>query len=131
MQPLFSCRFPCDALGVANAGAKEKGLDDLENHQGPRRGQSHDAETNGIPQGIVGQRQFLARLSFGLSLWLIKGIVMAKRTNLTPGTPAPISGQYRNRSTGLEVTATRGERLPPTQKSGQRYDLADRTKHKR
>jgi hypothetical protein len=56
---------------------------------------------------------------------------MAKKTSgLTPGTPAPISGQYRNTTTKTEVTATRGEPLPPTQRSGQTYTLVDSTKHK-
>lgn len=53
----------------------------------------------------------------------------AKR--FTPGDKAPTSGQYRNTTTNREVTATRGEPLPPTQKKGQHYVLADATKHKR
>jgi hypothetical protein len=52
---------------------------------------------------------------------------MAKR--LTPGTPAPRSGQYRNTVTGNEVTAVRREPLPPTPKPGQGYVLVDPTKH--
>ena len=51
-------------------------------------------------------------------------------SKLTPGTPAPRSGQYRNNSTGTEVTGTRGNPLPPTQKPGQSYTLVDPTKHK-
>lgn len=54
---------------------------------------------------------------------------MAKR--LTPGTPAPRSGQYRNTTTGTEVTTVKGEPLPPTPKSGQGYVLVDPTKHQK
>jgi hypothetical protein len=54
-----------------------------------------------------------------------------KKTNLSPGTDAPKSGQYRNRHTGDEVTVTRGEPLPPTPKPRQNYDLVDPTKHKK
>lgn len=51
-------------------------------------------------------------------------------SKLKPGTPAPRSGQYRNNSTGGEVTGTRGNPLPPTPKPGQGYTLVDPTKHK-
>lgn len=51
-------------------------------------------------------------------------------SKLTPGTPAPRSGQYRNNSTRTEVTGTRGNPLPPTPKPGQNYTLVDPTKHK-
>lgn len=51
-------------------------------------------------------------------------------STLKPGTPAPKSGQYRNNSTGTEVTGTRGNPLPPTPKSGQNYTLVDPTRHK-
>lgn len=50
---------------------------------------------------------------------------------LTPGTPAPKSGQYKNPSTGLEVTGVRGKPLPPTPRPGQGHILVDPTKHKR
>ncbi|HUU28873.1 MAG TPA: hypothetical protein VM123_13765 [archaeon] len=53
---------------------------------------------------------------------------MAKK--ISPGTKAPESGQYKNTSTGTEVTVTKGEPLPPTPKPGQVYVLADKTKHK-
>ena len=56
---------------------------------------------------------------------------MASAGKLTPGTKAPISGQYRNNATRNEVTVVRGEPLPPTPKSGQTYTIADKTKHKR
>jgi hypothetical protein len=51
-------------------------------------------------------------------------------SNLRPGTPAPRSGQYRNNSTGMEVTGTRSNPLPPTPKPGQTYTLVDPTRHK-
>jgi len=54
---------------------------------------------------------------------------MAKGT-FTPGTPAPRSGQYRNNTTGNEVTGTRGNPLPPTPRPRQTYTLVDPTKHK-
>jgi len=54
---------------------------------------------------------------------------MAK--GLTPGTPAPRSGQYRNNQTGNEVTGVRGKPLPPTSKPHQDYTLVDPTKHKK
>lgn len=51
-----------------------------------------------------------------------------------PGQKAKKSGQYeitgpRGGGTGKERTVTRGEPLPPTPKSGQKYILADSTKH--
>lgn len=53
--------------------------------------------------------------------------------NKKPGERAPTSGQWeivRNgRGTGVERTVTRGEPLPPTPRPGDRYRLADRTKH--
>jgi hypothetical protein len=60
---------------------------------------------------------------------------MAKTKGLRPGTPAPNSGQYGVRwpqggATKKEVTAVKGEPLPPTQKPGMKYDLVDRTKNK-
>ena len=48
-----------------------------------------------------------------------------------PGDRAPHSGQYRNMTTGYEVTVTKGKPFPPTPRSGQRYCLADLTQHKR
>lgn len=59
---------------------------------------------------------------------------MTKPT-LPPGTPTPRSGQYdlvgpRGGATGVEVTSTKGNPLPPTRAPGQGYRLADPTKHK-
>ncbi len=53
---------------------------------------------------------------------------------LKPGAKAPASGQYeivgpRGGRTGEERTVVRGEPLPPTPKSGQRYRLTDRTRN--
>ena len=52
-----------------------------------------------------------------------------------PGEKAPDSGQYgvvgpRGGITGLEVTVTKGETLPPTPQPGQGFVLVDKTKHK-
>jgi hypothetical protein len=58
---------------------------------------------------------------------------MAK--GLKPGQTTPKSGQYeqvgpRGGRTGNEVTAVKGEPLPPTQKPGMTYTLVDATKNK-
>jgi hypothetical protein len=50
---------------------------------------------------------------------------------LPPGTPAPKSGQYKNPSTGTEVTGVKGKPLPPTPGPRQGYKLVDPTKHKK
>jgi hypothetical protein len=55
---------------------------------------------------------------------------------LNPGTPTPKSGQYgvvgpRGGDKGREVTSTKGNPLPPTQKPGDGYVLKDATKHKK
>lgn len=47
-----------------------------------------------------------------------------------PGEKAPVSGQYKMGGTRVERTVVKGEPLPPTNKSGQKYTLADKTKHK-
>ncbi len=59
---------------------------------------------------------------------------MSKDKIFKPGERALKSGQYeiegpRGGWTGKERTVTKGEPLPPTPKSGQRYRLADPTKH--
>ena len=51
-----------------------------------------------------------------------------------PGQSAPRSGQYeivgpRGGGTGKERTVVRGEPLPPTERSGQSFRLADPTKN--
>lgn len=51
-----------------------------------------------------------------------------------PGEKAPRSGQYeitgpRGGKTDIERTVTKGEPLPPTRESGQRYRLVDPTRH--
>lgn len=56
-----------------------------------------------------------------------------KQTTYKPGQAAPRSGQYeivgpRGGGTSIERTVVRGEPLPPTLESGQRYILADPTK---
>jgi len=53
---------------------------------------------------------------------------MGKKT-FQPGEHTPVSGQYKNTSTGKEITAVKGEPLPPTPKPDQKYVLVDPTKH--
>lgn len=60
---------------------------------------------------------------------------MAKQQKLTPGKPAPVSGQYAQigpkGKIGPEVTAVQGKPLPPTPRPGMGYVLVDKTKHKK
>lgn len=56
------------------------------------------------------------------------------RKEYSPGETADKSGQYeiigtRGARTGVERTVTKGEPLPPTPQSGQKYILVDKTKH--
>ena len=51
-----------------------------------------------------------------------------------PGSPAPVSGQYRidgprGGHTGAERTSVKGGTLPTTPKGGQTYTLVDPTKN--
>lgn len=60
---------------------------------------------------------------------------MSKRNPLSPGTKAPVSGQYgivgpRGGNTGKERTVVKGEPLPPTPRPRQTYVINDRTKNK-
>jgi len=59
---------------------------------------------------------------------------MAKSSGYKPGEKAPASGQYQEKGPrggkGREVTAVRGEPLPPTTRSGSTYDIVDRTNNK-
>ena len=50
---------------------------------------------------------------------------------LLPGTPAPVSGQYRIPGSKTEITSTQGKPLPPTPQKGQGYVVVDPTKHKK
>ncbi len=56
------------------------------------------------------------------------------KKNLKPGNVVPNSGQYQEigprGGKRREVTAVKGERLPPTTKPGASYNLVDRTKNK-
>lgn len=56
------------------------------------------------------------------------------RKGLTPGTPAPKSGQYQQvgprGGVVKEVTSVKGERLPPAPSKGSTYKLVDPTKNK-
>ena len=58
---------------------------------------------------------------------------MTKNT-YKPGQKAPASGQYeivgsRGGKTGQERTVVKGEPLPPTPHTGQRYIITDRSKN--
>ncbi len=55
---------------------------------------------------------------------------MEKTRALKPGEKTPVSGQYRNTKSGTEVTSVKHEPLPPGPK-GSKYNLVDRTKHRR
>jgi hypothetical protein len=55
---------------------------------------------------------------------------MAGKKRYSPGAKVSVSGQYKNTTTGTEVTSVKGEVLPPTPKPGQKYVLVDKTKHK-
>jgi hypothetical protein len=62
----------------------------------------------------------------------------AKKTILTPGTKAPISGQgiYRGPRGGKpygdkEVTIVEDHIVPPTPKPGVKIEIVDPTKHKK
>ena len=55
--------------------------------------------------------------------------------NLKPGQKSPFSGQVeiigsKGKRTGRERTVVKGEPMPPTPKSGQRYRISDRSKNK-
>jgi len=59
----------------------------------------------------------------------------SKGTTHKSSQKAPESGQYgvvgpKGGKTGTEITATKGETLPPTSKPGQGFVLVDNTKHK-
>lgn len=54
---------------------------------------------------------------------------MGKKTYKS-GEIADYSGQYKNTTTKKEVTVVKNEPLPPTPGPGQKYVLADKTKHK-
>ena len=55
-------------------------------------------------------------------------------SKLKPGQPAPKSGQYETvgprGGQGKEITSTKGNPLPPTDKPGSTYKLVDPTKNK-
>lgn len=53
-----------------------------------------------------------------------------RKTTAHTGEKAPISGQYRPVGTKLEITLSRGDRVPPYQQKAKTFVLVDRTKHK-
>ena len=59
---------------------------------------------------------------------------MGQKSGLKPGQSAPNSGQYQQvgpkGGKGREVTAVKGETLPPTTQKGSTYTLVDPSKNK-
>ena len=60
---------------------------------------------------------------------------MSGKSPLPPGTPAPLSGQYREvgprgGSPGREVTSPKGSPLPPSTGPGRGYVISDPTDNK-
>ncbi len=59
---------------------------------------------------------------------------MSKFTGLKPGNKAPASGQYQQvgprGGKGNEVTVSKGEIMPPTNKPGSSFSLVDASKNK-
>ncbi len=56
---------------------------------------------------------------------------MAAKKTISPGTPAPLSGQVKIPGSKVEVTVVKGKPMPPTPKPGQGYVFVDPTKHKK
>lgn len=59
---------------------------------------------------------------------------MARNQTSKPGTPTPASGLYdvvgpRGGKTGRQVTSVEGHPLPPAEKPGETYRLAQRAKN--
>jgi addiction module HigA family antidote len=75
-----------------------------------------------------------ARLSSSAPAKSMQMIRMAQRSGFRPGQSAPHSGQYQQigprGGKGREVTAVKGEVLPPTTAKGSTYKLVDPSKNK-
>jgi len=56
---------------------------------------------------------------------------MRKRILTRTGQKAPVSGQYRPLGTELEITLSKGDRVPPYNRKAKTFVLVDKTKHKR
>ncbi|KKN87177.1 hypothetical protein LCGC14_0262080 [marine sediment metagenome] len=75
-------------------------------------------------------------MATALPRFLQRGVrLMPNDPTYKPGQKAPRSGQYgiegpRGGKTGVERTVVKGEPLPPSEKTGQRYRLVDPTKHR-
>jgi hypothetical protein len=88
---------------------------------GPRSSQA----TAGYPRGSQRVKEMVG----------LPGKKVMPPKNLKPGEITPESGQYKivgppGGDRGREVTGVKGKPLPPTQQSGDRYQLVDKTKHK-
>jgi len=53
-----------------------------------------------------------------------------KKVQTQTGAKAPTSGQYRPVGTKLEITLSKGERVPPYSGKAMKFVLIDKTKHK-
>ncbi|MFA6608289.1 MAG: hypothetical protein WCT07_00010 [Candidatus Paceibacterota bacterium] len=51
-------------------------------------------------------------------------------TKVKTGGKAEVSGQYRVSGTKLEITLSKGDRVPPYGGDAQTFILVDKTKHK-
>ncbi len=59
-----------------------------------------------------------------------------KKRVFKPGQKVPVSAQYAKigpsrHKTKKEITSIKGKKFPPAPKSGMKYKLSDRTKHKK
>jgi hypothetical protein len=59
-----------------------------------------------------------------------------KKKIFKPGQKVPVSAQYAKigpsgHKTKKEITSVKGKKFPPAPKSGMKYKLTDRTKHKK
>lgn len=55
---------------------------------------------------------------------------MTKKITVSPGEPAPKSGQYRPAQGGPEVTVPKGHTMPPSAEPDSPWVLVDPTKNK-
>ena len=55
---------------------------------------------------------------------------MSNRIRTKTGQKAPRSGQYRPTDSKLEITLSKGDRVPPYGGKARTFTLVDKTKHK-
>lgn len=54
-----------------------------------------------------------------------------KKVIAKTGEKTLVSGQYRPLGTRNEITLSKGDRVPPYDKQAKKFELVDKTKHKR